>query len=68
MPREYPESDKEVISALFIDDPRRFLDLLEIIALAQEESEPEFAKTWNKLAKTLAKAGSDLGPLYRKPK
>ena len=65
MPVGLGEAEKELIAALFIDDPRKMLDFLEILALAQEESEPDYGKTWSKLAKTLNKAASDLRPLYK---
>lgn len=67
MPVGFGDSEKDLIAALFNDDPRKILDFLETLSLAMEEGEPEFAKTWSKLAKNLKKAADDLDPLYRRP-
>lgn len=60
----YPE--KEVIAAIFIDDPRAVLDFLFQLAAEQAKSEAEFAQTWKKVSRALGKAGDDATPLYKR--
>jgi len=60
------ENHRELITALFVDDPSTFLDLLMDACRHQKKEEPELGSAWAEINRNLDLARQGAKPLYRK--